>query len=416
MALMVSERFSFVKRTGLCINCLRKGHVASKCPSKSHCPVCNSSHHTTLHIFSNPDQPGASTSPDTSAQSPVENNNAVSLVARTFRRAIIPTAVILIKDICGVFQPVRALLDSCSELNFITEEAAKRLKLRFRSFTHEVSGIGELRTKMKFAVETNIKSRINEFQRFTEFAVIKTISAHHAGENIDISRWQIPSTIELADPIFFKPQRIDILLNTEIFFESLLGGHILIGNAMPRLTNTAFGWIVGGTTSAAANHSTFSCNLACTTCDGNLNESLQQFLKVEEYIQSAQTHSEEKRACENHFLENVRINDECRIQLRLPFKIPPQCLRNSYDMARKRFFLSLERHLERDPCVKSLYVELMDEYASLGHMSPYTAALSRPHYVIPHHCVLKPQSTTTKSRVVFDASARSSSSHSLNAY
>ncbi|XP_037942469.1 uncharacterized protein LOC119675345 [Teleopsis dalmanni] len=37
-----------------------------------------------------------------------------------------------------------------------------------------------------------------------------------------------------------------------------------------------------------------------------------------------------------------------------------------------------------------------------------------PHYFIPHHCVLKPDSTTTKLRVVFDASSKTTSGQSLN--
>ncbi|XP_073811749.1 uncharacterized protein [Musca autumnalis] len=36
------------------------------------------------------------------------------------------------------------------------------------------------------------------------------------------------------------------------------------------------------------------------------------------------------------------------------------------------------------------------------------------HYYIPHHCVLRPDSSTTKLRVVFDASCKSSSGWSLN--
>ena len=44
-----------------------------------------------------------------------------------YRRSILPKAVVLIKDIFGIFQPVRALLDSCSEINLITQETVSRL-------------------------------------------------------------------------------------------------------------------------------------------------------------------------------------------------------------------------------------------------------------------------------------------------
>uniref|UniRef100_A0A8D8AXM8 (northern house mosquito) hypothetical protein n=1 Tax=Culex pipiens TaxID=7175 RepID=A0A8D8AXM8_CULPI len=37
-----------------------------------------------------------------------------------------------------------------------------------------------------------------------------------------------------------------------------------------------------------------------------------------------------------------------------------------------------------------------------------------PYYFLPHHAVVRPESSTTKLRVVFDASAKSSNGQSLN--
>ncbi|XP_053959327.1 uncharacterized protein LOC128863902 [Anastrepha ludens] len=56
-----------------------------------------------------------------------------------------------------------------------------------------------------------------------------------------------------------------------------------------------------------------------------------------------------------------------------------------------------------------MYLDFMQEYLELGHMSPTNNRLpSEPHYFISHQCVLRPQSTTTKLRMVFDASSRTS--------
>ncbi|XP_070144684.1 uncharacterized protein [Drosophila kikkawai] len=57
----------------------------------------------------------------------------------------------------------------------------------------------------------------------------------------------------------------------------------------------------------------------------------------------------------------------------------------------------------------------MDEYESLGHMKEVPPTrIPTDHYFIPHHCVLKPESSTTKLRVVFDASCKTTSNKSLN--
>ncbi|KAH8314739.1 hypothetical protein KR074_003990, partial [Drosophila pseudoananassae] len=55
------------------------------------------------------------------------------------------------------------------------------------------------------------------------------------------------------------------------------------------------------------------------------------------------------------------------------------------------------------------------EYLELGHMSPVPADASvTGQYFLPHHCVLKEDSSTTKLRVVFDGSAVTTSGYSLN--
>ena len=48
----------------------------------------------------------------------------------------------------------------------------------------------------------------------------------------------------------------------------------------------------------------------------------------------------------------------------------------------------------------------MTEVQHIDHM--------KPHYYIPHHCVIRPESVSTKLRVVYDASAKTSSGQSLN--
>ncbi|XP_073827789.1 uncharacterized protein [Musca autumnalis] len=408
--IVVSERFNFVKRSGLCINCLRKGHMVSNCPSKSRCRVCDSAHHTLLHIFSCPEQPSSSNSNGNSPQ-PSTSSNPISLVARSFKRAIIPTALILMKDSCGSFQAVRALLDSCSELNFISEETAKRLKLKFRSFSQEISGIGEVRTAIKFSVDTTIKSRSNSFMWSSTFAVTKNISSRQPGELINTSQW-IPQNIELADPLYYKPKPIDVLLSAEVFFDLLLDGKISFGNGLPCLTNTVFGWIVGGSSPSRPNSSSsLTCNLIVSTQEQNVDDSLNKIWNVEEY--SKPTTYNEEQACEDHFVEYSRFDSYGRVKVRLPFKKLPNCLGNSFEVARKRF-LSLESRLERESTLKSMHEEFMQEYVSLGYMSPYNQLLNNLPFLIPHHCVLKPQSCSTKLRVVFDAFSHTSSNHSLN--
>lgn len=55
----------------------------------------------------------------------------------------------------------------------------------------------------------------------------------------------------------------------------------------------------------------------------------------------------------------------------------------------------------------------MNEYIELGHMKLVKRDTSAMRYYLPHHCVFK-ESTTTKLRVVFNASQTTSNGNSLN--
>ena len=57
----------------------------------------------------------------------------------------------------------------------------------------------------------------------------------------------------------------------------------------------------------------------------------------------------------------------------------------------------------------------MSEFEDLGHMTlmPFPD-LWKAHYYIPHHCVSKPTCTSTKLRVVFQVSCRTTTQKSLN--
>ena len=62
--------------------------------------------------------------------------------------------------------------------------------------------------------------------------------------------------------------------------------------------------------------------------------------------------------------------------------------------------------------MKQQYREFIKEFVDMGHLerAPSTSGLC---YYLPHHCVFK-DSTTTKLRVVFDASSKSPNGKSLN--
>lgn len=124
--------------------------------------------------------------------------------------------------------------------------------------------------------------------------------------------------------------------------------------------------------------------------------------------------SDEEENCERHYSETVTRSDEGRYVVRLPFKDDPHLLGDSRSMATRRFY-KIEQKLAKNEELHREYAAFMSEYLSLGHMEKIDpTTLPNSNYFLPHHCVLKPDSSTTKLRVVFDASAKSSTGKSLN--
>jgi hypothetical protein len=79
----------------------------------------------------------------------------------------------------------------------------------------------------------------------------------------------------------------------------------------------------------------------------------------------------------------------------------------------------LEGRLDREPQLREDYNKFMDEYLHLNHMAlrQETKAVEEhniPAYYMPHHAVLKQGSSTTKLRVVFNGSERTSNGTTLN--
>ena len=96
--------------------------------------------------------------------------------------------------------------------------------------------------------------------------------------------------------------------------------------------------------------------------------------------------------------------------MELPFQTPEPPFGNTFSTAVSQF-QRLEFKLSKNPQLKTEYQNVIKEYLACDHM---VETESSGLYIIPHHCVLKESSCTTKVRIVFNASARTPPFLSLN--
>jgi hypothetical protein len=231
------------------------GAHVKNCTSTGVCKICQDpNHNTLLHHEKKPTIDKDQHSPSTSdAANKTTNCNASiqlhcnqSSTPKVKQQVLLSTAIVLIVDSTGQWHQARVLLDSASQSCFITERFLQSIKLKRYNAQIPISGINQLQTNIKYKTTTRIKSRFNSYEEEVELLVISNITGMVPSSTINITDWDVPEHIDLADPRFFEPNQIDILLGANHFCEILKSGKVLLGQNKPWLIETQLGWIVAG--------------------------------------------------------------------------------------------------------------------------------------------------------------------------
>ncbi|XP_066261302.1 uncharacterized protein [Euwallacea similis] len=432
--LSISNRFERVKGMNLCTNCLRHGHKLSECRS-SGCKLCRQGHATLLHKPQRPSRADdanikrgdGNSSRDDDSNPPEgtgERHASYPILANTCQNArnsliLLSTAVV---DTHGKHKtriPCRVLLDSASQSNFVSMALIKRLQLTPSKVDIPVLGINQIQTRISHATEISFASRTTAFRTRLSFLVVPKITEVAPQNYFDKSNLNIPDELILADPDFNVPSEIDMLLGCEVFLDLLCIGQLKLGRSLPTLQKTLLGWIIAGRVPCQSGklRGTQAMVSTCLLTQNALKGSLERFWLVEEVDSHSLSHmTKEERECEEHFVKTTTRDEDGRFIVRLPLKSSVTDLGDSEQTALNRLY-AIERRLAKDRELGTSYRTFMREYKDLGHMTevPRKPTSSEvPIYYIPHHCVQKQESMTTKLRVVFDAACKTTKGSSLN--
>ncbi|XP_055623293.1 uncharacterized protein LOC129766719 [Toxorhynchites rutilus septentrionalis] len=440
----LEKRFQVVNSKKLCSNCLKQGHLNRDCTSRFRCRTCSKKHHSLLHpgidaaaftptvnpTTQVPSSNRQQTSPSTHVVSTDDSLQTVqSSVATIFASNVatehreyhvfLSTVLVTVKDCNGRSHLARALLDSGSQANLISDRLCQILKLPRKGVSVPISGIGSSTFRVSHSVSTTISSRISDYSVPMEFFVMKKVTEDQPSATIPIGDWNLPTDIELADPGFNKRGAIDLLLGLEYFYEFLLlnGGRVQIqriGNGRPLFVNTVFGWVAAGKVNLGRMNPVPVCHVAV---DNSLEQKIERFWTIEE-IQDVPRLTQEEIYCENHYKVTFSRDTEGRYVVRLPKRLGfEKMIGDSREMAVRRL-IQLERRFKRDEDLHKRYSDSIRDYLINGHMLLVEDVEERSEHrlvcYLPHHPVIKETSTTTKIRPVFDGSAKTTSNYSLN--
>lgn len=416
------ERLTLVKQHNLCTNCLKANHKANDCKSRFVCFKCHNKHHTSLHrdtlkndsssVNQNSIQPSTSKSND--LQVTTQTHFAV---ANASSRIFLATARVWVLAPNGRAVRVRALLDQGSTCSFVSRHLVQALGVKLVNVNMTMSGLGESKVgTSSHSAEIHISAHISgESAVVTNALVIPKITTYVPNYKLPISQWSHLADLHLADdPSNHDP--IHLLIGADFYGMFLLEGLRKGKPGEPIAQKTVFGWVLSG--NVIQPHSRSSHTVTAHLCISNqaLDNSLKRFWEIED-IPNMPVLSIDDELCEQHFRQ-THTRENGRYIVRLPFKSPlPLDIGESRHIAESMLKRN-ENRLARNEHHRSLYSDFMAEYRSLHHMAlrqtmPQIEHTSKPVF-LPHHPVLRESSQTTKLRVVFNASSKTSNNTSLN--
>lgn len=339
-------------------------------------------------------------------------HNIQTLLTAQGRHTILPTAQVLASSNGQKAVLARALIDAASEGSFVTETLVNTLRLKRTPQYVEVSGLGQSKTSTsKYIVSFSIAPRNYPEKRIEVSAfVLPKLTNLLPSRAVSVpDEWTHIQNLPLADSTFHQPGKVEIILGADIYNQIMTNGMIHGQSDAPLAQNTVFGWVITGPNGSDV------APTQVNTLHTSIDEQLRRFWEINEISSERKLTAEEQR-CERHFNDTHQRNEEGRFIVRLPFKDgdPPK-MGASWPSTSRRLF-SLERRFARETHLQPSYRNGIQEYLDSNQMEIVPPAqLNHPgaHY-LPHQPVLKDSSSTTKLRIVFDASNKTTDGKSLN--
>ncbi len=420
----IAERKSVLK--GSCFRCLQILQPDHRCKMKRTCVYCKSDlHHRSFcpHQFKDGQE--------------IHTTAAESGLLATGEKVIMQTARALMHGNNRSVE-IRLMFDGGSQRSYITERLADTLGLERRSpkslsvltFGSEKPVILNTST-----VEASISLKDGSVMPL-RFDVVPQITGKLTRTNSEIlncynlkENW--PSIMQnLADSLPEEGDStsasIEVLIGNDYYWEMITGERIEISKGL-YFVKSSLGWIVTGRTNEIIEKSNESCMLLLTakkisdvfynsslTCNESEKVNVEDFWKLETLGINDDCDKNDDEEAYAMFQESVTYREN-RYYVGWPWKCENPNLHNNYFLALGRL-KSLHKRLMDTPNILRKYNEIIQDQIDKGVIEcvrPGINVSERIHYV-PHHAVITPKKTTTKVRVVYDASSKTRAYKSLN--
>lgn len=329
---------------------------------------------------------------------------------------LLATCRALIRKRNAELYTVRMLIDQGSELSFISEDLVQGAQLKCSTGSIPLLGIGGTyagRTKGLVTIHLNSIHQPSSGCTINAY-VLPRLTAKLPPYEAASRYWPHIAGLPLADPGFFCPGPIHIIIDSDNYGSIIQPGLSRSEPSTPVAQQTIFGWVLTGAISA--DETSLTTQVHHCAPDHELQDLIARFWSQEELpSQTTIRLSREEEECERHFISTHSRDTEGRYVVRLPLKKKPTLLGDSRSRA-VNCLNRLSHKFSSNQTFRQLYSDFIEEYKSQGHMvlADVSENQASPSYYLPHLGVLRENSRTTKLRVVFNGSSRTSSGLSLN--
>ena len=351
----------------------------------------------------------------------MENTTSASTLTRSKRKSVVllqTAKTMAFKDGEAKGISVRILLDNGSQQSYITESLKTRLKLEpvKQKTLHLNTFGGEKVSKngcslVKFYLLCKEGKRI-EIQALSFPKICTPLPAQ-----IDLSDYPHLEDLELADPLDSESQvePVDILIGSDMYWE-IVNGDVIRENTGPIAVSSKFGWVISGpvkgshvNVASVANLVINAPELSQSNHDPIISE-LRRFWETD----STGIIDDPKSEQDTPFLKKFSFDGE-RYKVGLPWKeVEIEPLPVDYNLSLNRLN-SLYSRLKEHPDILKEYNNIIQEQEKMGIIEevPKTEQTNEFYknndcHFIPHHGVCRKDRETTKLRIVFDGSAKTS--------
>ena len=386
----LEKKWEFVLKNKICGNCLKHPYDRNRsCRATTSCNKCDGRHHSLMHRDKK--------NPETTFR------KAFTAGGEDNHRVISPTAIINVEDINGRPHQLRALLDSGSDLSFISQKASNMLQLPVEKVATTVSGIGG--SKQVFQGMVKLVARPMKPSNFAlpvNAVVIKSIGYTTNKQTVNFKP-KVARCLNFADSYQANERELDVLLGIPEITKILHGKTVPLGEKMIAI-NTKFGHVLCGSTTedSIEKDKTLTSNCRYSSVS-DWDSKMDAFWDIE-----SSEDIDEGKQCEEFYAKTLKKLPG-RYEVGIPFKSLE--IGDSLPMAHARLHQVL-KHLEKNKERAELYIQSMEEMITSGHMEK--VKWSQVKNLLPHSGVYKPEHLTTRLRVVFDGSAKTANGRSLN--